>query len=791
MFGNRLPTVDRRSIRCARANRPLIWPVVNALAIVALAMTLPAASSADSSESRSANRVFASPFATGTAAASQVTPSAKVLAVLTDRGIPASRARESLELQDKVSETQFANHVESALGDSFAGVWFAPEAAKFHVGVTSVADEQAVGRLAAQAGLGQQVVITPVRSTWAQLLAAQQQWSKRLANLFAHEEVMTAIDAQNNSLSVTLSSSVPERERTALEREAAAASTNVSVETTSSSQLVMKPEAKPTCEKVFNSGSAFCETTLTSGIGWSCRRKAGENICDTTETAGVVAQCTAGPMLIKGTETYMLTAGHCFGEKSPEGEPLKPQEIKVKVSSATPKEPLVQKEIGKEGSWFENKERDVAEVKINPGGVWTEALPNPVPAYIAEWGQVPEKPHEVTGPEASVEGQANCHEGMTSGERCGVVGNTNAEFAGTKGLVEDTGCSEGGDSGGPWFRRDIISGEEFVVWMQGTHVGKETVMGEAAIVCNAIPEFEQEAQTNENKELTKLKAVGAIKVGWEVIGNGIPKRTQVTEIKEIKPEEFTVVISKAATTKEKVKLKFRPFFRAYYEPINTILATFKGQKLLSTANEVRKPRVRGPKGGALTKKAYTSTSGASTIETKAGSKLTCTADTGTGEASALSTGTAKITLTGCEGFGGKCKTVGAAESEIVLNANYTLAFTNGAKDEVGLLLELTEATIECGKDCAGRALEKLKLRGTGIGPTTPIDEEVVPAAKFKVVFSQTKGVQSPTEYQNEKGEKVKAILEMEGAGAKVFAFEQTGLSDTNELLFEETAEIEG
>jgi hypothetical protein len=33
-------------------------------------------------------------------------------------------------------------------------------------------------------------------------------------------------------------------------------------------------------------------------------------------------------------------------------------------------------------------------------------------------------------------------------------------------------------------------------------------------------------------------------------------------------------------------------------------------------------------------------------------------------------------------------------------------------------------------------------------------------------------------------------LELEGNGAKVFKFEQAGLSDTDELLFEETAEIE-
>ena len=187
---------------------------------------------------------------------------------------------------------------------------------------------------------------------------------------------------------------------------------------------------------------------------------------------------------------------------------------------------------------------------------------------------------------------------------------------------------------------------------------------------------------------------------------------------------------------------------------------------------------------------YTSSSGASTIETIAGSKLTCTADSGKGEASAESSGTAKVSLTGCEASGDKCHTPGATEGEVALSANYELAFTNGVRDEVGLLLKLTEATIECGNNCEGKAVETLKLRGTRIGPATPIDEEVVLSKRFTIAFSQSKGIQTPTEYEKEEGAKAKAILELEGSGAKVFKFEQAGISDTDELLFEETAEIE-
>lgn len=733
------------------------------------------------------NPAFASPFGPATTSfAPQDRPSAAAMTVLMGRGLSSTRAIQDIEVQSEVAHTDLVRKIELATTRAFAGVWLDPQAAQFHIGVTSPSSRRIAERVVAREGLVGDVTMTPVRSTWAQLLAAQERWGKRHASLFAHREVMTAISSQDNALSVRLSPFVPPWERAVLDREAARESVNVSVETVSSPRLVdLRPEGVPKCENIFKPSSAFCEKTLTSGVGWQCRR-AEEKACDRLETEPVGPQCTAGPMLIKGTETYMLTAGHCFGSKSPEGEPLKPETTTVKVSSAYPGG--AQREIGNEGSWFENKERDVAEVKIKPRGEWTEPLPSPVPAFMTQWGLVPETPRAVAGKTVSFENKMNCHEGMTSGEQCGMVESVNAELGGTRGLVESTACSEGGDSGGPWFTHEVIGGNEFNIVMQGIHIGSRTT-APAEVKCRVAP-FEEEVQTNENTELTGLRSLGPIKVGWEVVGRGIPRRTEAIGYREPKPGEFTLVISKAATTKEKVVLAFKPFLRSFYEPISTILESFKGQQLLTTTNEVRKPRVRGPLGQPLTKKAYTSTGLASTIETVAGYKLTCLAGSGQGEASGISTGTAKIALTGCEGFGGKCQTAGAAEGEIALSAKYTLAFVNGAKAEVGLLLELTEATIECGKNCEGKALERLKLRGTGIGPITPVDREVEPPKKFKVAFAQSRGVQSPTEYEDERGNKVKAVLEMEGSGTNVFSFEQTGVSNTEELLFEEAAEIE-
>ncbi len=506
-------------------------------------------------------------------------------------------------------------------------------------------------------------------------------------------------------MSVTLSSSVPLPERATLKGEAATASVNVLINVTPLSTLRVEPEAKKTCEEPFTTGQAFCEEAITAGAGISVEGQGG---------------CTAGPMLIRGDETYMLTAGHCFGGVTPAAG----ENFTIKVSSKYVGGGAL-KEIGKEGKRYENTERDYGEIKVNRPGLFSEALPNPVPALTAEWVKSAKTPHAVEGvqkAEVPVMKQVVCHEGLVSGEQCGEVIALNVTAAsGKKYLVETNACSEGGDSGGPYFFR--VPPAETRVLMEGIHYAKPAGTG------------------------------------------GCPKT--------------------AAS-------------RSYFEPLLDvagaagfgILATFNGRHLLTTANEARKPRLRGAKGESLVKKSYTSKSGSVTLEAVGGSKVTCSADSGDGEATGSSTGTSTITFTGCEGFSQKCYTAGAALGEVVIDGNYTLAFVNGAEDEVGLLLELAEATIECGTVCPKMTSEKLKLRGTAIALTTPVDEEVTPSSKFKVAFSQSKGVQSPTEYENEEGSKVKAIVELEGSGSKTFGFEHAGISDTDELLFEETAEIE-
>ena len=60
--------------------------------------------------------------------------------------------------------------------------------------------------------------------------------------------------------------------------------------------------------------------------------------------------------------------------------------------------------------------------------------------------------------------------------------------------------------------------------------------------------------------------------------------------------------------------------------------------------------------------------------------------------------------------------------------------------------------------------------------------------KATVTCKQTKGVQEPTEYEMA-GANFKVITETEGKGTKTFAFEQSGLTGTDELEFEEEVKI--
>jgi streptogrisin C len=370
-------------------------------------------------------------------------------AALTSQGISPAHAYQAIGVQSEIAQSGLASEIESAMSDTYGGMWFEPSTAQLHVGVTSAAGRRTVEAMAARAGLTADVTVTEVRSTWAQLLAVRAQWNRRLADLFPLHEAATGLAPQSNALVVTLTSSVPEAERALLEHEATMeTNASVSLAVMSSSQLrLLHDGTKTECNK-FETGKAYCNKTLTSGV--SIREDAPGN-------------CTAGPLAISKTNkstTYLLTAGHCL--TNPGGIGSKWYAYNRAGES---------KEIGPTTEFFNETKADVGAIKVNNPGYWVESTKNPVFADTVEWGtKNPETSYFVAGERRPIVGNTNCHEGQTTGQSCGTITKIDLTTGGAEEFVEDTGAvSEPGDSGGPWL---FITTKDNEALMEGVHDGR-------------------------------------------------------------------------------------------------------------------------------------------------------------------------------------------------------------------------------------------------------------------------------------------------------------------------------
>jgi hypothetical protein len=195
------------------------------------------------------------------------------------------------------------------------------------------------------------------------------------------------------------------------------------------------------------------------------------------------------------------------------------------------------------------------------------------------------------------------------------------------------------------------------------------------------------------------------------------------------------------------------------------------------------PELVNSEGNELVKKDFTGTSGKSTLETKSGEKVSCTAGTEPGEVTSPTTFNVSVVFTGCSAFGLlKCNTPGAKSGEIAFSAEGGLAYASEVGEEVVADLKLpSEVTINC------TASETLKIRGSVICPIGPLNTAMM---DLTLSCKQTKGVQAPAEYEDGAGEHITDILETKGEGLKKFAFEQSGLSVAIELAFEEQVVVQ-
>ncbi len=164
-----------------------------------------------------------------------------------------------------------------------------------------------------------------------------------------------------------------------------------------------------------------------------------------------------------------------------------------------------------------------------------------------------------------------------------------------------------------------------------------------------------------------------------------------------------------------------------------------------------------------------------TFQTKSGSSITCKTVSGSGEVTGVKTATSKVTFEGCTSLGFKCtagKTAGSIETEI----NGELVWLSKAGLKAGQKLTLAkELSVTC-------SFIKITVKGSTLCPIEPVNTKTT---TLKLSCKQTGGKQEFTEYENEKGEKFKAITESNKGGG----FEESGLTSAESLSFTTMVEV--
>jgi hypothetical protein len=156
--------------------------------------------------------------------------------------------------------------------------------------------------------------------------------------------------------------------------------------------------------------------------------------------------------------------------------------------------------------------------------------------------------------------------------------------------------------------------------------------------------------------------------------------------------------------------------------------------------------------------AFTTASGAVTAQMAGFETLVhCTASSGKGEITGPRSTVSEYRFTGCTAAGAKCKSAGAEEEEEEEEEEIAtgqiagdLLYIDQAKAQVGILLN-PEGRTYISFECGGKPAEG---QGSFLAPVGPINQE---ATAFTATLNQFDSVQTPDEYEGEKGEQLQAI----------------------------------
>jgi hypothetical protein len=297
----------------------------------------------------------------------------------------------------------------------------------------------------------------------------------------------------------------------------------------------------------------FCEPTITPGVQLNI---------------SMIGYCTAGPIMTKGIERYLLTAGHCLGKGMATGTKM----ITQIVQSAYPAMPAKEMEIGHTVTYNYSKTFDIAEVKIEN----TKWLPEVDPAVLVEWLDPPNVT-SVLGHAANKLNETTCLTGAKSGTiHCGAVLATGVTELGVENLIETSADGAVGDSGAPEFA-PVIGGVE----IQGVYVAGgsgKTLRGSGSLkiktkVIKGVPEGEKACNT-----------IDEMKTRWSTVlieGLDIPPETKVEKCAEEEPGgSAAVTMSEEAAATGKVNFTVGYSGVGLYEPLSRAEEAFPFQVLL-------------------------------------------------------------------------------------------------------------------------------------------------------------------------------------------------------------------
>ena len=367
--------------------------------------------------------------------------------------VPSAVARQDLEVQAKGGEADIVGDLEDGLQEDFAGIWFEPESGEYVVPLASAAAAGVVGREMAAARLKTDYRTHLVDHSWDELEAAQEQVDSQLREFFKADLVYTSIDPGANATVVHVAAAANAADAAALNGIAKSIGDEVELRASDEDRFEGVRDA---CSQYPWYFIANCGTPFRGGVEIQRWKALG-------------GECTSGFPAIgdANSQKYVITAGHCASLKNP-SEPIIHWQAWDEQELPFYGEP---KYLG----WVEQHSYPVHDwMKINmTGTAWdTPYAGPPLVAYWQKFGNGPpiNAEYPIHGEAASVIGQGVCHSGIVTGGSCGQVLETNISFGfgedgiWTKDLAKVKGaCSDGGDSGGPWFATNIA---------YGIHIGK-------------------------------------------------------------------------------------------------------------------------------------------------------------------------------------------------------------------------------------------------------------------------------------------------------------------------------